>query len=120
MAFFNQDMKKELAPSIQAICKKFGIKASIAVRHHSTLVLNIKSGKIDFDDSKGDFHYQVNQYHIKNHFSGKSCEFLSEVYSAMMVGNHDNSDIMTDYFDIGFFIDINIGQYEKPYVLVKN
>jgi hypothetical protein len=48
MAYVSQDMKAKLAPTIKAICKKYGIKASIAVRHHSTLVLNVRQGSIKF------------------------------------------------------------------------
>ena len=48
MAYVSQDMKKRLAGNIKNICKKYGIKASLSVNHHSTLVLNIKSGRIDF------------------------------------------------------------------------
>jgi hypothetical protein len=33
----------------------------------------------------------------------------------MMVGNHDKSDVMTDYFNVGWYIDINIGKWDKPY-----
>jgi hypothetical protein len=48
MAYVSQELKAKLAPKIKAICKKYGVKASLAVRHHSTLVLNIKEGKVDF------------------------------------------------------------------------
>ena len=48
MAYVSQELKAKLAPTIKAICKKYGVKASIAVRNHSTLVLNIKQGRIDF------------------------------------------------------------------------
>jgi hypothetical protein len=48
MAYVSQDMKAKLAPTIKSICKKYGIKASIAVRNHSTLVLNVRQGSIDF------------------------------------------------------------------------
>jgi len=120
MAYVSQKDKKDKAPVIKAICKKYGIQATIAVRHFSTLVLNIKSGVLDFADDSVDkkIHHQVNVYHIKNHFTGKSQKFLLEVYAAMMTGNHDNSDIMTDYFDIGWYCDINIGQWNKEYILI--
>ena len=124
MAYFSQSNKKEKAPAIKAICKKYGIQASLAVDHHSTLVLNIKSGVIDFISesswvqSPKDFHGQVNVYHFQSHFSGKSLKFLTEVYDVMMEGNHNNSDIMTDYFDVGWYCDINIGQWNKPYILI--
>jgi len=44
---------------------------------------------------------------------------LNELLVAMSTGNHDNSDIMTDYFDVGWYSNINIGQYHKPYVQVS-
>ena len=48
MAYMNQETKKEKAPAIKAICKKYGVTASLAVRNHSTLVLNVRKGSIDF------------------------------------------------------------------------
>lgn len=125
MAYMNQEKKAKLAPAIKAICKRYGVKASIAVRHHSTLVLNIKSGKIDFfNDWQGDKeqvrkygHIDVNPYWYKDHFGGEAYHFLSEVIPAMNVGNHDRSDIQTDYFDVGWYIDVNVGQWNKPYEL---
>ena len=133
MAYVSQELKKSLAPVIKRICQKHGVKATLAVRHHSTLCLNIKSGKIDFlesynrlgmQESRPDHlqftpetrYISVNPYHYKRHFDGKALKFLSEVIPAMNKGNHDNSDIMTDYFDVGWYIDVNIGKWDKPYV----
>ena len=118
MAYMSQEHKKELAPKIKSICKNYGVRATLGVRHHSTLVLNIWESGIDFLDGKeGD--EQVNPYHIENHYNGKAKNFLVEVRDAMMEGNHDRSDIMTDYFDVGWYININIGQWNKPYKLKK-
>ena len=131
MAYMSQERKAEIAPVVKAICKKYGVKASLAVRHHSTLVLNIKQGPIDFignyvkttgttdtwvTEKKS---IDVNTYWYHDHFSGQAKQFLSEVITAMHVGNHDNSDIMTDYFDVGWYIDVNIGNWKQPYALVK-
>ena len=137
----SQEKKAMLAPAIKAICKKYGVKASIAVRNHSTLVLNIKQGRIDFienfieTDANGlsgkkmgqdqvDYirknrSLDVNPYWYKEHFSGRALNFLKEVIPAMNNGNHDNSDAMTDYFDVGWYIDVNIGRWDKPYALEK-
>lgn len=123
MAYVSQDLKKSLAPVIKRICAKHGVKATLAVRHHSTLVLNVKSGKIDFFSDFGlegvNRDIQVNPYHYRSHFTGKSLKFLQEVIPAMNRGNHDNSDLMTDYFDVGWYIDVNIGKWDKPYTLEK-
>jgi hypothetical protein len=139
MAYFNQERKQAKAPAIKAILKKYGVKGSLAVRNHSTFVLNIKSGKIDFienfieTDSKV-FHgkkmsqeqieyirknrsLDVNVYWYKEHFNGKALSFLKEVITTMNGGNHDNSDVQTDYFDVGWYVDVNIGNWNKPYIL---
>ena len=127
MAYVSQELKAKLAPKIKAICKKYGVKASLAVRNHSTLVLNVKSGKIDFINDFGDtpetradaekFGIQVNPYWYKEHFGGESYHFLSEVIPEMNDGNWDKSDIQTDYFNVGWYIDVNIGKWNKPYTL---
>lgn len=127
MAYMSQEKKAKIAPLVKSICKRYGIKATLAVRNHSTLVLNIKSGKIDFIGDYGStpearesaktFGVQVNPYHYKRHFGGEALKFLSTVIPAMNIGNHNNSDVMTDYFDVGWYVDVNIGDWDKPYVV---
>ena len=38
-----------------------------------------------------------------------------------MKGNkwYDKSDAMVDYFDTAYYVDINIGKWNKPYVQTK-
>ena len=137
MAYCSQERKAKIAPKVKAICAKYGVKATLAIRTHSTLALNIKSGTIDFignsNEVCGGDNWQVsrgfrantsgydriNPYHFKSHYSGKALKFLTEVYAAMMEGNHDNSDIQTDYFDVGWYVEINIGKWNKAYDLQK-
>jgi len=138
MAYFNQDRKQEKSPAIKAILKKYGVKGSLAVRNHSTFILNIKSGSIDFIENyigtNGSKHYNVmsqdqieyvrknksldvNPYWYQDHFSGTALNFLKEVFTAMNQGNHDNSDIQTDYFDVGWYSYVHAGKWDKPYKL---
>lgn len=122
MAYCSQSLKAELAPAIKAILKKYGIKGSLAVRHHSTLVLNIKSGKINFEkfSTSDNFNYQVNVYHTDRHYTGTAKKFFAEVIAAMKGPNFfDNSDPMTDYFHCSHYIDVNLGTWNKPYILEK-
>ena len=125
MAYMNQEKKAKIAPAVKAILKKYNVKASLAVRNHMTLVLNVKQGPVDFINDFGNsedaakFGIQVNPYHYKSHFTGKSVKFLEEVITAMNVGNHDRSDIQSDYFDVGWYVDVNIGKWNKPYALEK-
>ena len=136
MAYMSQERKAQLAPAIKAICKKYGVKASIAVRNHMTLVVNIKSGNIDFIGNynkvagqkyahtaagfrAADRYLDVNPHWYHEHFDSRALSFLSELIPAMNAGNHDRSDIQTDYFDVGWYIDVNVGRWDKPYALEK-
>ena len=141
MAYVSQEMKKDLAPQIKAVLKKYGLKGSIGVRHHSSLVVNIKSGILDLvgasnrhriEEAKRrgnepyiDNYIQVNENYVSDWMkaSGESkiAKFYDELVAAMKgVGSqsvewYNNSDIMTDYFDRAYYIDINVGQWNKPY-----
>lgn len=124
MAYFNAEMKAKLAPAIKAICNKYGVKATIAVRNYSTLVLNIKSGKLDFlnnyDSNRmhNETYLQINTSWYHDQFSGNCKRFLEEVIAAMKGPDFfDHSDAMTDYFHRSHYIDINVGNWQKPYVL---
>lgn len=115
MAYMNQERKKKLAPAIKKVCEKYGVKATLAVNRHSTLVLNVKSGKIDFTDYLNKDRSLRTLY--SNHETKKSTaeKFIKEVREAMNVGNWDKSDIMVDYFDVGWYVEVNIGKWNKPY-----
>jgi hypothetical protein len=137
MAYMSQEHKAKLSPTIKAICKKYGIKATLSVRNHSSLVLTIKQGSVDFirnynesildRDPTGNRHInpadkyiQVNPYWYQEHFTGRAKEFLGEVIPAMYGPDYfDHSDIQTDYFHCSHYIDINIGRWDQPYAFVK-
>jgi hypothetical protein len=131
----NQEMKANLAPAIKAILAEYGVKGTISVRHHMALVVKITAGKLDFINnykdrvnsrwgSEGDAappvrtSLTVNTHWFTEDFTDECLEFLTKLINAMNVGNHDRSDIMTDLFDVGWYIDIHIGTWEKPYLYI--
>ena len=140
MAYVSQEMKAKLAPTIKAVLKKYKIKGTLAVRNHSTFVVNIKEGAIDFienfietdikkphggkmaDDQvayiRKNKSLDVNTYWIQDHYSGKAKRFLLELKAAMEGPEFfNNDDAHTDYFCRSHYIDINIGKWNKPYVV---
>jgi hypothetical protein len=126
MAYMSQEKKAKIAPVIKSILKKYKVKGSLSVRNHMSLVLTIKEGSVDFYNDYGTtpearqdaekFGIQVNPYWYQDHFVGQSKKFLAEIIPAMNSGNHNNSDVQSDYFDVGWYIDVNIGKWNKPYV----
>ena len=113
MAYMNQQRKAERMPAIKAALNKYGMKGTVRVRDYSTLVVNIKKGKLDFEG-----HYQINPYHYKSHFQDnpKLVRFLDELTAAMYGADYyDRSDAMVDYFDTSHYISINMGDWNKNY-----
>jgi hypothetical protein len=136
MAYVNQEMKSKIAAAVKPILAKYGVKGSLSVRNHMAIVLTLKSGKIDFIGNSnrvcGNSHYQVsrgftpntsgydtvNKYWYQDHYDGAAKEFIAEAITALQsAGWYDRSDAMIDYFDTAYYIDINIGRWDKPYVV---
>jgi hypothetical protein len=138
MAYMNQERKAVITKALKPVLAKFGIKGSLSVRNHSTIVLTVKSGKIDFIENSNRVcsasHYQVsrgfrpntsgysdvNPYWFQDHYDGDAKAFLTEAFKALRsAGWYDNSDAQTDYFDTAYYVDINIGKWNKPYQFTR-
>lgn len=117
MAYFNQERKRAMQPKIKAILDRYGMKGSLSVDNHSTVVLTLREGRIDFEfeDQKRRY-FGVNPYWYQKHYTGEALAFFTEVFQVLNEGNHDNSDIQTDYFDVGWYVDVNVGRWDKPYI----
>jgi hypothetical protein len=44
-------------------------------------------------------------------------DFMKEIFVAMNDGNWDKSDIQSDYFNVGWYVDVNIGKWDKHYIV---
>jgi hypothetical protein len=140
MAYMNQEKKAKIAIALKPILAKYKVKASLSVNNHSTIVLTVKSGKIDFIEnfiatdsnvmhgrrmSQEQISYirknnslDVNPYWFKEHFSGVAKEFLTDAMQALKSADwYDETDAQIDYFNTAYYVDINIGKWNKPYVL---
>lgn len=135
MAYVSQEMKAKIAPTVKALLKRYGLKGSLSVHHHSTLVLTVGSGRIDFIKNfnttceriprpehlpfqPAEKSIQVNTYWCHEHFSGAAKDFLVAAVEALKGPDYfDHSDIQTDYFHRSHYVDINIGRWDKPYTV---
>lgn len=136
MAYVSQDKKKTLSVGIKSVLKKYNTKATIAVDNYSTIVVNIKSGPLDIignwyskatergnTDRYGDTiiqptYIQVNEYWIGESYTDTVKDFLLELLQAMKGDEyfcHDDSQ--TDYFHRSHYTTINVGKWNKDYIL---
>lgn len=122
MAYMNQEKKAKIAAVLKPILKKYGLKGTLSVRNHMTIVLTLTEGKIDFaKDGNMDmkFGIQVNPYWYQDHFTGQAKQALSEIIPAMYSADYyDNSDAQIDYFDTAYYVDVNVGKWNKQYKVV--
>ena len=130
MAYISQEDKKTLAPAIKAVFKKYGLKGSISIKNHMTLCANVSAGRLDLIGAAaqiGDFrttgYYQGNAYGATNEkykdINIDIFNFYEELKKAMRGALwFDKSDLMTDYHHTAYFMDINIGRWDKPYKLI--
>lgn len=123
MAWMNQERKKELAAAAKKVLPA-DWKVTFGVRHHSSIVCTIKqapksvlSDYLGVEDSDPN-RPCVNHYHLDRAWKGESHAVLKALVAALHKGNHDNSDIMTDYFDVGWYVDIGFGKWDKPCLFV--
>jgi hypothetical protein len=139
MAYFSKEDKEKVSPRIKEVLKKFGVNGSIAINNHSTLVVNIQSGKLDFlaadkriqeyqskrigrEQVSERTYLQVHQYYAEEwHREVEEhtiADFFKELYDAMRsAGWFDKSDAQTDYFHTAYYMDVNVGRWNKPYEL---
>ncbi len=124
MAYVNQDKKAKIAAALKPVIPA-GWKYSLAVRHHSTIVLTIAAAPFDligsfkasdYFDPKTATHIDVNPYHYTRHIDDECvAEVFEQIFDALNIDNHDNSDLQTDYFDVGHYVDVKIGRWDKPF-----
>lgn len=125
MAYMSQEHKAKIAAQLKAVMPA-GWKYSLGVHHHSTIVLTIQSApvdllhafpKTDYFDPDTATYADVNPYHFRSHFSDeKVANIFERIFRALNLDNYDRSDIQTDYFDVGHYVSVHIGRWDKPFV----
>lgn len=125
MAYVDQEKKAKITAALKAVMPK-DWKYSLAVRHHSTIVCTIKQAPVnlieafkqsDYFDPQTAGDINVNPYHYRDWIEDKGvADTIGKIISALNTNNHDRSDITTDYFDVGHYVDLHIGRWNKPFV----
>ena len=137
MAYVSQEDKKKLSVKIKEVAKKYNVKISLSIKHHSTLVAKVKNAddimeeyidvqmspekvaRREFENYKFDpvevmndyrkWNHNVNEYWIEENYGKKGVAFLTELKSAMEGEDFFcEDDAMTDYFHRSHYIDIRL------------
>jgi hypothetical protein len=123
MSYISTEEVSEIRKSLKA---KFGknLKFSIRREGSSTVCVTLVSGNVDFSDIvKENDYLQVNQFYPETY--GQHVNLFREIIQIIKTSPanavngkawFDNSDPQSDYFNTAFFIRLNVGIYNKPYI----
>ncbi|WP_424686510.1 MAG: LPD29 domain-containing protein [Halarcobacter ebronensis] len=120
MAFISTEEVKNIRTQLKKELPN--LKFSVKKRDHSKVFVTIKSGDLDF---LGTLKKEVERDYItvwknfENQFTDiEIIETLKKIDDIVYGQNyHDNSDPMIDYFDVSYYAEIKIGDWDKPYQL---
>lgn len=119
MAYISKEKVKSIRDQIKNAYPNY--KWSVSWRHHSTVVIILQESDLPYDN----MHIQVNQYWLKEteklntkaklifqHIL-KICNSVEACY------NRNAGDPYADYGDHSYFIDLDIGQWDKPHKTIS-
>ena len=138
MAYISTDDVKHIRNELKKELPQY--KFSVVRDHHSSVTISLMKGPA-FNDyeyfdrynnvtktanlSDGEYH-QINQYHLEDFYGKENAEILSKIDTISRTAPaknggkvwYNDSDIQTDYFDIAYYVHINVGKWNKPYEVV--
>jgi hypothetical protein len=116
MAYMPQELKKALVKEARKVIPK-NWKVSFAVRHLIALVVTVSAAPIPSADVVGGGELgDINHYYPENALAGDTLKTVSAILEAVNQKNYDNSDMQADYFDVGYYVTLRFGKWDKPFV----
>ena len=108
-------ISKEQVSQIRTQLKKEfkGFKFSVKRVAYSKLSVSIMAAPVSFVEEK---YRQLNPFYLDQY---QNSDILKRINTICNANNYDNSDSMVDYFDCGFYFELNIGSYDKDFQLTK-
>ena len=128
MAYMDQQRKATIAAELKKVAPA-GWKYTLGVDNRSTIVMTISQAPIDLigllasrkiDGGVRPSSFQLNTHYPLEAFTDQEVgKAFAAIVGALNAGNHDRSDTMTDYFDVGWYVSVNIGRWDKPFAVIE-
>ncbi|MGV6816141.1 MAG: LPD29 domain-containing protein [Thiotrichales bacterium] len=114
MAYVSTEKAREVRNELkEAFPTKDGWKFSVRKYHSSELIIAILRAPVDFEIE----HESLNHHSLDWY---KFTPILEEIYSIANKGNYNKSDYTSDYHNVGFYLSMEIGQWNRPFEFVDN
>ena len=135
MAYITKEKKAIIIARVKDATPK-GWRVTFRMRHSSTIICTIRQADVDIlaaveaayetlAKTRPSYETSGPVTHIQSLSPTTILELpdslrkpLSAMYAALYSENYDNSDISTDYFDVGYYAHLAIGEWDKPMAVV--
>ncbi len=114
---------KDIAKIIRSQLKREFPRCKFSVTSEVSSI-TVRLMKANFQVFKENSRYKKRGYKEVNHYTIENDEDLTETAKSVLQRvvrfvnsyNYDRSDVMVDYFDVNFYLDIMIGEWDKPVI----
>jgi hypothetical protein len=134
MAYMNQEKKATINAALKLVMPQ-GWKYSLSVDNHSTIVCTLTSAPVDLiaqmqannnriAERRGETawvlkgHGDVNPYHHAESFDAQTQPIIEKIFETLKSADwFDDSDSQSDYFNCAYYVALQVGKWNKPFVL---
>ena len=139
MAFISAEDVKHIRNELKKELPQY--KFSVVRDHHSSVTISLMKGPAFKDHeyfdryaqetkignlSDGE-HHQINQHWLEEFYGKENAKILDKIHVIAKTAPaknggkvwYNDSDIQIDYFDIAYYIHINVGKWNKQYEIVE-
>jgi hypothetical protein len=136
MAYMDQAKKAKIAEALKRVVPE-GWKYRLSVQNRSSICFTLAAAPVDLighiqavrekTARPGDpfaragleerRYVVVNPYWLDHQFEEPLLTVFRKIVDALNTGNYDRSHVQSDYFDVGHYVDISIGRWDKPFVI---
>lgn len=124
MAYITSESVKEMRNELKSLFPaKQGWKLSVTREHYSSVRCIILSAPIELRLDNTRSNESVNNFWISSRYedtpNDAAKEALTKINNVLNLNNYDRSDSMVDYFDVGHYVTIGIGAWDKPFTVTQ-
>lgn len=121
MAYASKELKAQVSGLLKEIIPK-GWRWSLSILEHRTIKLTIWSAPIDlpalYSGSESSTFIRLNAYRIASDCRDEGLRTIfAAIDKALNCENYDHSDAMTDYFNVGYYIEVCLGAWPRAFVV---
>ena len=122
MAYISTETVKEMRNTIKNVFpSKDGWKFSVKRDHYSSVSCSILQAPIELRIDENNTNENVNNFWIESRYNGlndKATEILNAINDILNLNNYDRSDVQSDYFEVGHYVTMRIGEWDKPFIKI--